>query len=474
MIGERAKPKAKAGLAEAQYVRFRDLVRAKSGLALPAARRRELERAVAQALLETGASGPDALYSMLADGDRARPALETLIAAITVGETHFFRDRAQFEALGRHVLPDLIARRRAERSLRLWSVGCASGEEPHSLAILLERLLPDLDDWNVLILATDIDPSALEKARRGVYGRWSFREVPQGIEEAYFLPRDRGLEILPRIRRRVTLGYLNLVEDVYPSLHTNTRAMDLILCRNVLMYFEEPTARQVVSRLHAALAQGGWLVVSPAELSQSLFERFTARNFPHAVLYQKVGGEGARALEALGPARALPAEAPFEQAGDHGEALPRLEAAAPAGEDGRAACLAGRVHADAGELAAAQRWVGDALDQAPMLAEAHYLQGLIRQEEGRLEEALTALRRCVYADPQFVLGHFALAGLAWRLGLTGRARKALEAAARLLSGRRSEEPIPEGDGLTVGQLLELVAVHEALLEASLPEEAARA
>src|SRR5262245_26162029 len=126
-------------LSEADYVRFSDLVRRASGLEMLEARRSDLTQAVAQSLLQTASPDLDALYQLLSE-ERGRPALETLIGALTIGETHFFRNRPQFEALTRDILPDLIERRRTVRRLRLWSAGCSSGEEAYSLAILMECL----------------------------------------------------------------------------------------------------------------------------------------------------------------------------------------------------------------------------------------------------------------------------------------------------------------------------------------------
>lgn len=124
-----------------------------------------------------------ALYSLLTDATHGPKAREALVHDLLIGETHFFRNRPQFEALEKHILPEIISRRRAARRLRIWSAGCATGEEPYSLAILLHRLLPDLADWNILILATDINRQALQQAQRGVYGPWSFREVPDTIDQ---------------------------------------------------------------------------------------------------------------------------------------------------------------------------------------------------------------------------------------------------------------------------------------------------
>ena len=437
-------------------------------------------------MTEAGLDNIDELYSLLTAGaDRRR--LETFVGELTVGETHFFRNRPQFEALEQEILPGLIAARSESRRLRIWSAGCSSGEEPYSIAILLRRLIPDLDDWNVTILATDINRSALERAQKGIYGAWSFREVPTGIESTYFKSATGGLAIAPEMRNLVTFGYLNLVDDVYPSLHTNTSGMDLILCRNVLIYFEEPTIKKVVAQFHQALVEDGWLGVAPAEFSQVLFKDFEACNFSNTVIYRKTASATRRAGERRRSSSRLPfagasltsqhvrtSESPARDIGLETTAVPAVgrrdedlaeleRRGAVALSDPRPPYLAARVLAGRLELEAASRLVETSIERGPLFAPAYYLKGLILLEGGDFEGALSALRRCVFSDPGFVLGHFMLAGVFARIGSPGRALKALDNASDLLGGADAHTEVPEGDGLTVGRLLELVEVQRDLL-----------
>lgn len=268
------------------------LIASRLGLDFTERRQADLERGLAQAIRAASRAVPETYLAWLATISDEDPEWRRLAAHLTVGETYFFRDPACFDALDRQVLPELIAARRSESMprLRIWSAGCATGEEPYSLAILLDRLLPDRSDWALTILATDINPEALEAARRGLYREWALRETPQWVRDRYFHRQGRGAFVVePRIRRMVTFAPLNLAEDSYPALMTNTSAMDLILCRNVLMYFTRDAQRATVARLRRALVTGGWLVVSPAEASVELFRPLAPVNFPGAIFYRKAG-----------------------------------------------------------------------------------------------------------------------------------------------------------------------------------------
>src|SRR5262249_44046280 len=188
----------------------------------------------------------DLLLAVEADPDGPRSA--ALVAGLTVGETHFFRNEPQFAALESHVLPELIARHALDRRLRVWSAGCATGEEAYSLAILLIRLLPDIAAWDVSVLATDVNEDALSRAREGVYGRWSFRGVPDHLPAEFFQADGERLSVRADVRGLVRFERLNLVGDAYPSAATGTVELDLILCRNVLIYFGPEAMGAVVRR----------------------------------------------------------------------------------------------------------------------------------------------------------------------------------------------------------------------------------
>ena len=467
--------------------RFRRLVRETVGLVIPEARRGDLERVIARTLVENEMQSVHELYKHLKEG-AGRRALEAFLGALTVGETHFFRNRPQFEALEYHLLPELIEKRRSTRRLRIWSAGCSSGEEAYSAAMLLRTLLPDISEWSITILATDINPEALDRAERAAYGPWSFREVPPSMKARYFKAVGDTFEVVDEIRALVTFRYLNLVSDSYPSLPTNTLGMDLILCRNVLIYFDDDTVDHVVGRLHSALLDEGNLVVAPAEFSQARFKAFQTLNFPGTVIYKKpvpaASDHAPASAEASGgivsvtpylvphrpPATVIEnaAAVPPPPAQVTQEVLdPSLDPDCAEGEDGQAAYAAARELAGRLELERAAEYVSLAIEQEPLFARAHHLKGLILIELNRFDEALSALRACVFADQSFALGHYTLAGVLTQMKQEIRARRCFDKAAGLLTEMDPEAELEDGDGLTAGRLLEMIDVQRSLLDGAI-------
>ena len=215
--------------------------------------------------------------------------VEVLADHFTVGETYFFRENQALDVFTERILPPLVqARQHSTRSLRIWSAACCTGEEPYSLAILLSSRIPNIQDWQVTIIGTDINSRFLQKANAGVYSEWSFRTTPLHLRERYFQRTKNGnFAILPEIRRMVRFSQLNLVEGTYPSFLNNTNDIDVIFCRNVFIYFSPAHIYTVVANFHRALVDGGWLIVSPSEtayLPPSLFE---PHSFPGTIVHQK-------------------------------------------------------------------------------------------------------------------------------------------------------------------------------------------
>jgi chemotaxis protein methyltransferase CheR len=456
---------ARGALPDPLLASVSEFVALRMGLHFPPERQRDIERGITATARELGFPDAQTCARALLSAPLTHAQLEVLASHLTVGETYFFREKKSFKALEEHILPELLrARRGAERRLRIWSAGCCTGEEPYSVAMLLDRLIPDAEAWNVTILGTDINSHFLRKAAEGVYGEWSFRDTPGWIRERHFKARRSGrFELEPRIRSRVTFFHLNLADDVYPSLTSNTNAMDVILCRNVLMYFTAERARQVAENFHHSLVDGGWLIVSPTETSNALFSPFSAVQFPGAVLYRKAGGAAPRlaAMEYQPPAPRIlfapepvaPQPDPPEETAAIAPAVAPPEAPGDAGELARSA----RSCANEGRLAEAIEWCEKAI-AADRLNPAHYyLLATVRQEQGQVEAAAQSLARALYLDADFALAHFALGNLRLSQGRRPDAERHFSNALGVLRARAQDEVLPESDGLTARRLAEIIA-----------------
>lgn len=474
-----------------------EFIAAKTALHFPPERWSDLEYKLGPAAKEFGFTGKQEFIQWLLSSPLTPGQMDILASYLTIHETYFWREPQVFDALVAQVLPALVrSREYNDRHIRIWSAGCASGEEPYSIAIALHRAIPALKDWQITILATDINPRILRKAMIGIYSKWSFRNAPQWLIDGYFRCKKDGVfEILPEIRKMVTFSYLNLAEDIYPISQNNTNAMDIIFCRNVLMYFAPERARLVGQGLYRSLVEGGWLMVGASELSQVLFPQFTSVQFPDAIVYRK-DIQGAP-LPDLFPYELPP---PFQKttAQPQPEFIAGVELAAPLFQfkrdekdllTGNQSLLhneyAGvfekttratdieipvktenktlpakarliRALADQGKLNEALALCAEALAADKLDPGLHFLRASILQELNRIDEAGVSLKRTLYLDQNFLLAHFALGNLGLRQGKARAAKKHFENVLTLLKENRPEDILPESEGLTAGRFREII------------------
>lgn len=496
------KPQDSLTLGFGDYLRFSKLLLERCGLYFPENRRSELEYRVRLAFAASTCADLDEFYELLQNSNSASVEMDILINAITISETHFFRDAAQFNALYTQVLPRIIDRKRSQRTLRIWSAGCASGEEPYSIAMLLREMLPDIDDWSITILGTDINTASLDRARQASYGTWAFREERAvHMRAKYFKQNGNRYDLSPEIRRMVTFNKLNLVESVYPSYETNTMSMDLLICRNVTIYFSEMVTRWVVDRFYDSLVDGGWLVVGHSEPSIDIYRRFRTRNYPDTILYQRMPETGvlrwpsAMTMQTTPvyippfptehtapkptPARlpltvteaapiipaqpAVTKEKVVEQVQDlleYGrseEAITLLlDLAKEMPKDASINELLGQAYANLGSWREAKIWCVRAIELDKLALDAYYTLSLVFQHENDLDKAIEAMKKVVYIDRNYILGHYGLANLYRDSGLIPNAQKSLDNALRLLVNLPAEESIPGSRGLTAGRLREAI------------------
>jgi chemotaxis protein methyltransferase CheR len=470
------------------------------GLYFSESRMGDLERCIGLAAKDFGFESAEEFIGWLRSTPLKKEHIERLASHLTVGETYFFRDASSIDALEQKILPELIESRQASKRIRVWSAGCSTGEEAYTIAILLSRLLPDIKNWNVNILATDINARALKKASEGVYTAWSFRGTPEWLRDRYFRRSAEGAyRIDPAIQKMVSFGYLNLAEDIYPSLLNNTNGVDIIFCRNVLMYFSEEVAASVVKGLHKSLVDDGWLLVSPAEAMRAIIRLFTPVNFDGAIFYRK-SGSPQRAFRPLPELRAAPPQIievlppPVEKAappplmaiepaqaqalpepdiagrdflaeaneffihGHYNEAASCLEPLSDEdrGEDGL--LLLSRAYANMGRLEEASKWCERAQAANSLNKAAHVLLATIRQEQARGEEAVKSLKKALYLDQDFVIAHFMLGKLLVSSGGGAQAQMHIRTAHMLLESKKDDDLLPDSDGMMAGRLKEIIAL----------------
>lgn len=233
---------------------------------------------------------PEQYYQLLSlPGLASEREWQHLAELLTNNESYFFRDRQQLNLLKNQIFPQLIKQKRQQGNLtlRIWSAGCSTGQEPYSLAIILKELLLDIDAWNLAIFGTDIDLAALNQARAGIYSEWSFRDTEPRIKQQYFELKAGNYQIEPSIRQMVTWKKLNLLSDRFPQLFSNLREIDLIVCRNVFIYFGSNTIGEILAKFYDTLRPSGYLLVGHSELAGQNLSRFQAQIFPQSLIYQR-------------------------------------------------------------------------------------------------------------------------------------------------------------------------------------------
>jgi chemotaxis protein methyltransferase CheR len=270
-------------VAAAAFDRIRTLVKERCAIVLDDGKEYLVEARLTPIAKSRGIGTLEELASML---DRNHAELvDEVVQAMTTNETSFFRDAHPFDALRNHVIPELIARRKASKTLRIWCGACSSGQEPYTIAILLKENFPQLAEWDVTLLATDISRAMLERAKAAAYRQL---EVNRGLSSQQLLRFfDRsGLEwqLKPEIRSMVTFSPLNLIAPWPP-----TPTFDIVFLRNVLIYFDVETKQRILGGIRGRLAKDGYLFLGGAETTMNIDAHFERAPFERASCYRLMG-----------------------------------------------------------------------------------------------------------------------------------------------------------------------------------------
>ena len=461
-------------LTTGQFHRLSNRIAEYSGFMLDGGRHRSLESALAVRMEALRLEDP---HAYLRDLDAAE--LHRLTELVVNHETQFFRTPVHHRALREHILPELSAERPSAQPLRCWSAGCATGEEPYSLAISVLETLGAPPPRPIEIYATDISHQALARAQQGSYRGRALANVAPPELERWFTRRDGGREVKSDVRSLVRFEQHNL----HAPAPVWARNVDIVFCQNVTIYFAVETCRELMGRFFDVLVPGGYLFLGYSETLWRIFDRFDTVEVGGAFVYRKPRPRvvvpkprppversvpAKRQERAERPARptarrqvvvAEPQHAAhFEQgmaqlaAGAFAEALQTLQQVAP-GHEKYPQALAGiaRIHANRGEWELAAAEARRAIDLDLLTADAHLLLGMLAANREQWDTAVSHLERVRYLDPWAPLPSFHLAN-------AYRGQRRLELAEReyrsALRKLGSLAPTDVLDGVTVAWLRE--------------------
>ncbi len=427
---------------------------------------------VRKRLRATGLSDSTAYVTLLDDPISGPAEWGKLEAEITIGETFFFRYAEQFTALRETILPEIIERKATTRRLRIWSAGCATGAEPYSLAILASEILGEsLGTWRVSILGTDINDSFLKAARQARFGKWALRSMPDEQRDRYFVNAGKEQwEVRPEFRSFVRFERHNLLSLLDGTSPLEITDFDLILCRNVLIYFHPDTVTRIVGALHDRLADKGWMLLGHAEPNPVFSSMMQALNLPGTVAYRRGAGEAAPppppavqpevSLQNWTPLLPEPKpEAPVAPQAPPRAAKTSPKAPSPAPRDSGDLLDEIRTRADAGDVATAAELCRKALAQQPLSAVVHFYHGLVLRGLNRPDEAEKSFLKSLYLDKNFAMAHYHLGLLLLASEQSGSGRRSLTNATQAAAGIPDDSLLSEGDGLTAKDLRDLVRTH---------------
>ncbi|MEP7012202.1 MAG: CheR family methyltransferase [Acidobacteriota bacterium] len=430
--------------------RLSGLIREATGNVVPGERLALLDEIANRRTAATRQPSVEAYLYALSTGALA-DEWSVLIGLVTIKESYFFRAPQQLDAIIQKALPARIEARSPERRLRIWSAACARGEEPATIALMLAEH-PALLGWDWQIVATDLDTEALAGAERGLYGDRAVAQVPPALLEKWFTKRGKLWELSADIRRRITYRQINLA---HPPYELPESSFDLILLRNVLIYFRRPLQRKVANQVARRLAPGAYLFLGASETLWQIhadlepvdlgpcfgYIQGTAR--PETKRPEPVAAQKPRVVPAAAPKpqptarpqappppRPVPARPVATATVEPASPIRNLEVAALA--------LAGN------RLDEAARHLESALAREPENATAHALQGFLDDLSGRPENAVAAYRAALYLNPDLYQARLLLADRLLHLGQARRAEHEFrEVLSALLAGKGKELVLPE-------------------------------
>ena len=474
--------------------RFQQLIARYSGLRVRKENLETLGKSILDRMKILKIDEPNQYYQLLAGVDvESSDEWQEFIKLITTGESYFFRDKEQFSLLRNRILPELIRKNKERRTLRIWSAGCSSGEEPYSMATILSELLPPSDAWDILILGTDINNEAIRNAKQGGYRQWSFRMTEPDLKTRYFKQHHDEWIINETIRNRVTFQLHNLKKDVFPDTGSGIREMDLIICRNVFIYFDQDDISIVLKKFTHTLNEGGYLLTGHGELHAQDLGKLRTMPYPESMIYQKiseikfqisdvsqVSPDFKHCAKTVAPQKKKPEKTgsiisdPLKKPQKQPDTEISVEGLFLSGSYAKAALLAenrlkdcpdnfsilylaAKAYANLGDYEKASRHCKRAMEIDAMAHKPYLLMAHISEIIGDKERAKSLLKKAIYLNPGFIAAYIELGNLYEIEENTDRAAKQRAAAAKLLKGLAPESVVGPYKDITAGELLRSIS-----------------
>lgn len=415
---------------------------------------------------------------------------------LTVGETYFYREPTALQLFSEQIIPNHL---NTGKALRIWCAGCSTGEEPYTLAMIIDQKFAGKLKFS--ILATDINPDAIEKAKIGLYTAWSFRDTSQEIKNRYFTEKGNLFEIDKRIRYMVTFNLMNLATGHYPALSGECDPFDVIFCRNVLMYLKPDIMKEISAKFYRSLNEGGWFITSQVELNDDNFSQFNREIYQNNIFYQKITTPKAshlphsRAIHKTDSLSEIPlpkkqkrtvnirsasvsVDKPEIQETNNVKNLQVNESYTDLFlntryEECALECrrqLNDRPHdvaiypklilslANMGHLTAASHFSEKWIDIDAANPEAYYISAIISMESGELEKAEKLLVKSLYLQPNFHPAQLSLGNVLNKLGKKQLAIKQYQNLLRSIENLNDPEMVSQLEGMTAGRLRQIAEI----------------
>lgn len=276
-------PQATPTISNEEFLKFRDFFYRKTGIFFEETKHYFVDKRLIERIQATGNDNFRSYFVMLRF-ETSGTELQALINLMTVNETYFFREEYQFTCLVNSILEEVVQHKPRNESIRIWSVPSSSGEEPYSLAIYLLEHWPRADDYNIELVASDIDTGILERARQGRYDQRSIQHLPEPLLRKYFTKLNGQYQINADLRNSVEFTLVNITDLAQMRGY---RDFDVVFCRNLLIYFDDTSRRIAAESLFNALRPGGFICLGHSESMSRITPLFKVRKFPEAIVYQK-------------------------------------------------------------------------------------------------------------------------------------------------------------------------------------------